>query len=154
MKKIYFLSIISAALVGCGSGSEDIYLSCNGYSDTISVYGNNIEEKREVLIIPVKIKKLESGFNDLFKPTEYQIVVGYKIFNSSHLFIDKNEYVGTHNRTTDLEKIQTESRFNINRNTNHLIYYDFYFSPKTKEREKIQKTIDFEGKCEKVKEKI
>lgn len=154
MKKINFLSIISTLLIGCSSSSEDIYLSCNGFADTINVYGSNIEEKKEPLIIPVKIKKLDSGFGSLFKPPEYQIAIGYKVFENNQLFVDKNEYVGTQRRTTDSNQIETESRFNINRDTNHLIYYDFYFSSKTKEREKIQKTIDFEGKCEKVKEKI
>jgi hypothetical protein len=154
MKKILLPSVVVIFLIACSPDTDEIYLSCNGFSDTINVYGNNVEEKREQLIIPVKIKKLESSFGGLFNPPEYQIVVGYKVFNNPQLFVDKNEYVGTHKRTADSDQIQTESRFNINRNTNHLIYFDFSFSPKTKEREKTQKTIDFEGRCEKIQGKI
>lgn len=154
VKKILLLPSLTIFLVGCGSNFDEIYLSCNGFSDTINVYGKNIEEKRESLIIPVKIKKLEGGLGGLFNPPKYQIVVGYKVFENAQLFVDKNEYVGTHKLTIDSNNIQTESRFNINRNTNHLIYYDFNFTPKNKEREKTQKTIDFEGRCEKIQKKI
>lgn len=154
VKEVLPISIVIMLLTGCSSGVDEIYLSCNGFADTINVYGNNIEEKKEPLIIPVKIKKLDSGFGSLFKPPEYKIAIGYKVFENNQLFVDKNEYVGTHKRITDSNNTQTESRFNINRNTNHLIYYDFNFSPKTKEHEKTQKTIDFEGRCEKIQGKI
>lgn len=154
MIKILSLTIAATILIGCGSGTDAVYLSCNGFSETVNVYGRSIEVKKEPLIIPVKIKKLDSGFIGLFKPPEYQIAIGYKVFENNQLFVDKNEYVGTHKRITDSNNTQTESRFNINRNTNHLIYYDFNFSPKTKEHEKTQKTIDFEGRCEKIQGKI
>ena len=146
--------MIPLFLIGCSSDSENIYLSCNGFSETINVYGNEIEVKKEPLIIPVQIKRLDGFISRLFNPPIYEIQIGYTVFENSHLFIDKTQYVGTHKRMTNSDGSQSESRFNINRDTNHFIYYDFSFSPKTKGQEKTQKTIDFEGKCERVKEKI
>lgn len=148
------LVIVTSLLMGCNSSKDDIYLSCNGFSETINVYGNNIEQKRESLVIPVQIRRLDGLLEGLLNPPVYQIQIGYTVFENSHLFVDKTQYVGTHKRLTDSNGNQTESRFNINRNTNHFIYYDFSFSPKTKELDKTQKTIDFEGKCERVKERI
>ena len=148
------LILVTSLLVGCNSSSDNLYLSCNGYSETINVYGNEIEVKKESLIIPVQIKRVDKFISRLFNPPVYEIRIGYTVFENSHLFVDETQFVGTHKRTTDLNNNQYESRFNINRNTNHLIYYDFSFSPKAKGKQKTQKTIDFEGKCEKVKEKI
>ena len=150
MKIILPLVIATTILIGCSSSSDDVYLSCNGFSDTINVYGRNVEEKKEPLIIPVQIQRLNSGLQDLFNPPVYRIVIGYKVFENSNLFVDKEQYVGTIRRTTDSDKNQYEYRFNINRNTNHFIYYDFQFTPKSKGLENTQKTIDFEGKCERV----
>jgi uncharacterized lipoprotein NlpE involved in copper resistance len=156
MKNKLYLSliIVTSLLMGCNSSKDDIYLSCNGFSETINVYGNNIEQKRESLVIPVQIRRMDGLLEGLLNPPVYQIRIGYTVFEDSHLFVDKTQYVGTHKRLTDSNGNQTETRFNINRNTNHFIYYDFFFSPKRKEHDKTQKTIDFEGKCEKVKEKI
>ena len=156
MKNKLYLSLVTVTslLMGCNSSSENIYLSCNGFSETINVYGNNIEQKKESLIIPVQIRRLDGLLEGILNPPVYQIQVGYTVFENSHLFVDKTQYVGTHKRLTDSNGNQSESRFNINRDTNHFIYYDFSFSPKIKNQDKTQKTIDFEGKCEKVKEKI
>ena len=155
MNKTYlYLLIIPLFLIGCSSDSDNIYLSCNGFSETINVYGNEVEVKKEPLIIPVQIKRLDGFVSRLFNPPIYEIQIGYTVFENSQLFVDNNEYVGTHKRVTDSNGNQYESRFNIKRDTNHMIYYDFSFVPRSKGQEKSQKTIDFEGKCEKVKEKI
>ena len=148
------LVFLPFTLLGCNSSSDNIYLSCSGFSETVNVYGKDIEVKKEPLVIPVQIKRLDGIISRLFNPPVHEIQVGYTVFENSHLFVDETQFVGTHKRMTDSNNNQYESRFNINRNTNHLIYYDFSFSPKTKGQEKTQKTIDFEGKCEKVKEKI
>lgn len=141
-------------LVGCNLSKDDIYLSCSGFSDTLKVYGNNIEEKKEPLILPVQIKRLDGVFQRLFNPPVYKIQVGNTVFENLNLFVDETEYVGTHERKIDSNNKESESKFNINRDTNHLIYYDFTFFPKDKVMEKSQTTINFEGKCEKVKEKV
>ena len=151
MKKLLAFAIFTTLLVGCGSSADDVYLSCNGFSDTINVYGRNVEEKKEPLIIPVKIKKLNEGVQGLFNPPVYQIVVGHTVFENDNLFVDKEQYVGTIKRTTDSNQNQYEYRFNINRNSNHFIYYNFQFTPKSRGVENTQKTIEFEGKCEKVR---
>jgi hypothetical protein len=141
-------------LVGCNLSKDDIYLSCSGYSDTLKVYGNNIEEKKESLILPVQIKRLDGVFQRLLNPPVYKIQVGNTVFENKNLFVDDTQYIGTNERNVDSYNKTSETKFNINRNTNQLIFYDFSFTPKDKIMEKSQTTINFEGKCEKVKEKI
>jgi len=141
-------------LVGCNKSKYDIYLSWSVFTDKIKVYGNNIEEKKEPLILPVQIKRIDGVFQRLLNPPVYKIQVGNTVFENKNLFVDDTQYIGTNERNVDSYNKTSETKFNINRNTNQLIYYDFTFSPKDKVMEKSQITINFEGKCEKVKEKI
>ena len=141
-------------LVGCNLSKDDIHLSCSGFSDTLRMYGNNIEEKKEPLILPVQIKRLDRVFQRMLNPTVYKIQIGNTIFENKNIFVDDTQYIGTNERSVDSYNKTSKTKFNINRNTNHLVYYDFTFSPKDKVMEKSQTTINFEGKCEKVKEKV
>jgi hypothetical protein len=139
--------------MGCNSSSENIYLSCNGFSDTINVYGTNIEEKKEPLIIPVEIERKNSGIWNYFDKPKYQVRVSKVLFKEESIFSDKTILVGQNDpNRKDIEF--REQTFHLNRNTNHLIFKDSYHHGKTSKQLNQQYTINFEGKCEKVKEKI
>jgi hypothetical protein len=152
--KNYLMVLITSVLFGCNYSPDNIYLSCNGYSNTLNVYGGNIEEKREPSILSVEIKRLDGLIERIYSKPLYSVQVGNILFDKSNLFEDKDKFIGHKERVTTSNKNQYEYKFNLDRNTNHLTHYDFSFSPKDKVKEISQITINFEGKCEKVKEKI
>lgn len=139
-------------LIGCAKSSNEIYLTCNGYSEIINVYGKNIEEKREPSIYPVQIKRVNTDILSYFKDPIYEVTVGNVFFKEKEIFTDKNVMLGQKDK--DRKERFIEQSFHLNRNTNHLIFKDSTFQEKTSKQMNQQYSVNFEGKCEKVKEKI
>ena len=74
-KLLRYVILLPITLMGCTNSSDDVYLTCNGYSEIISVYGQNIEEKKEPSIYPVQIKRKNTGIFDFFKEPVYEVVI-------------------------------------------------------------------------------
>ena len=146
---IFLLSIL---LVGCTNSSDEIYLTCNGYSEIISVYGQNVEEKKEPSIFPVQIKRKNTGIFNYFKEPTYDVTVGKVYFQVEDIFSDKDFIMGQKDK--DRKSRLVEQTFHLNRNTNHLIFKDSTFQEKTSKQLNQQYSVNFEGKCEKVKDRI
>ena len=153
MKKFILTTfLLPILLVGCTNNSDEIYLTCNGYSEIISVYGKNIEEKKEPSIIPVQIKRKNTGIFNYFKEPTYDVTVGKVYFQVDDIFSDKNFIMGQKDK--DRKSKLVEQTFHLNRNTNHLIFKDSTFQEKTSKQLNQQYSVNFEGKCEKVKDRI
>lgn len=152
MKILVFL--IPIVLIGCTKSTSEIYLTCNGYSEIINVYGRNIEEKKEPSIYPVQIKRINTGILNYFKEPIYEVTVGNVLFKEEDIFSDKNFMVGQKDKDRKDKDRLVEQTFHLNRNTNHLIFKDATYQGKTSKQMNQQYSINFEGKCEKVKEKI
>jgi hypothetical protein len=154
MKKFILTTFLfPILLVGCTSSSDQIYLTCNGYSEIISVYGKNIEEKKEPSIYPVQIKRKNTGILNYFKEPTYDVTVGNVSFQVDDIFSDKNIILGQKNSINKLERT-VDQTFHLNRNTNHLIFKDTFYQSKTSKQLNQQYSVNFEGKCEKVKDRI
>lgn len=153
MKKITLTTfLLPILLVGCTNSSDNMYLTCNGYSEIISVYGKNIEEKKEPSIYPVQIKRKNSGIFNFFKEPVYDVTVGKVYFQVDDIFSDKDFIMGQKDK--DRKSRLVEQTFHLNRNTNHLIFKDSTFQEKTSKQLNQQYSVNFEGKCEKVKDRI
>ena len=153
MNKLKLLTLFfPSILIGCTNSSDEIYLTCNGYSEIISVYGKNVEEKKEQSIYPVQIKRKNTGIFDYFKEPIYEVTVGNVFFQTEDIFSDKTILLGQKDK--DRKSRLIEQTFHLNRNTNHLIFKDSTFQEKTSKQLNQQYSVNFEGKCEKVKEKI
>jgi hypothetical protein len=145
--------LLPITLVGCINNSGDVFLTCNGYSEIISVYGKNIEEKKEPSIFPVQIKRKNTGIMNYFKEPVYDVTVGNVFFQVDDIFSDKNIILGQKNSKNKTERT-VDQTFHLNRNTNHLIFKDTFYQSKTSKQLNQQYSINFEGKCEKVKDRI
>ena len=152
-KLLRYVILLPIILVGCTSSSDEIFLTCNGYSEIISVYGKNIEEKKEPSIYPVQIKRKNTGIFDFFKEPVYEVTVGNVFFPKEDIFSDKNILMGQKDK--DIRKDRSvDQTFHLNRNTNHLIFKDTFYQSKTSKKLNQQYSVNFEGKCEKVKDRI
>ena len=147
---IFLLPIV---LVGCTNSSDEIYLTCNGYSEIISVYGQNVEEKKEPSIFPVQIKRKNTGLLNYFKEPTYEVTVGNVSFLVDDIFSDKNIIMGQKDKQSRKDRT-IDQTFHLNRNTNHLIFKDTFYQSKTSKQLNQQYSVNFEGKCEKVKDRI
>jgi hypothetical protein len=145
--------LLPILLVGCTNNSDEIYLSCNGYSEIISVYGKNIEEKKEPSIYPVQIKRKNTGIFNYFKEPTYDVTVGNVSFLVDDIFSDKNIIMGQKDKQSRKDRT-IDQTFHLNRNTNHLIFKDTFYQSKTSKQLNQQYSVNFEGKCEKVKDRI
>lgn len=144
--------LLPILLVGCINNLDDMYLTCNGYSEIISVYGKNVEEKKEPSIYPVQIRRKNTGIFNFFKEPVYDVTVGKVYFQVDDIFSDKDFIMGQKDK--DRKTRFVEQTFHLNRNTNHLIFKDSMFQEKTSKQLNQQYSVNFEGKCEKVKERI
>jgi hypothetical protein len=154
MKKIKLTTILlPILLVGCTNSSDDVYLTCNGYSEIINVYGKNVEEKKEPSIYPVQIKRKNTGIFDYFKEPIYEVTVGNVFFQTEDIFSDKTILLGQKDKQSRKDRT-IDQTFHLNRNTNHLIFKDTFYQSKTSKQLNQQYSVNFEGKCEKVKDRI
>ena len=151
VKNIILISVL-ITLSGCNFNKDEIFLSCNGFSEIINVYGNNIEEKREPKLISVEIRRTNTNISDYFKDPIYEIKVDTVFFDKSLTFSDKGIILGQ--KRQDTNEMMIDQTIHLNRNTNHLIFKNTTFTPSKLKKPKIQYTSNFEGKCEKVKERI
>jgi hypothetical protein len=117
------------------------------------VYGQNIEEKKEPSIFPVQIKRRNTGLLNYFKEPTYEVTVGNVSFQVDDIFSDKNIIMGQKDMDSKKDR-KVDQTFHLNRNTNHLIFKDTFYQNQTSKQLNQQYSVNFEGKCEKVKEKI
>ena len=153
MNKSRLIILLPILIIGCTNNSDDINLSCNGYSEIINVYGKNIEEKKEPSIVPVQIQRVNKGLLNYFKDPIYKVWVNQVYFDENSIYSNKEIIVGQKDPDRNSTPV-IDQTFNLNRNTGHLIFKDSTFYPPTKNRLNSQDTSYFQGKCEKVKEKI
>lgn len=154
MNKLKLITLLLPIILGgCLNNSDEIYLTCNGYSEIISVYGQNIEEKKEPSIYPVQIKRKNTGILNYFKDPIYEVTVGSVFFQKDDIFSDKDFIMGQKDKESQKDRT-IDQTFHLNRNTNHLIFKDKFYQSKTPKQLNQQYSVNFEGKCEKVKDKI
>lgn len=151
MRKIFIL--LPMVIIGCTNSSDNINLSCNGYSEIINVYGKNVEEKKEPAIIPVQIERVNKGLLNYFSEPIYKAWVNQVYFDEKSIYSTKEIIVGQKDPDRKSSPV-IDQTFNLNRNTGHLIFKDSTFYPQTNNRLNSQNSSYFQGKCEKVKDKI
>lgn len=145
MRKV-FLIFVPILLVSCSSYPPDIYLSCSGYMNTLSVYNGQISNKQEPKIVSFTAK--------VYPPIEknknpYDVRIEHDTYDSSIVQITDDFIMGKMKINSMRENKEDEYSFHLNRKTGVLQFTEKQFFGKTG-----QITNSFEGNCTKLKNKI